>query len=115
MNDTNQKIFELNVNQLLIDLGLDTIEESEKLKIAELVKQTIFAKIESYLLSILSDEEKKSLEGAENYPDLVIEFFDRKKDVNFTDLVMRFSLEVREELLQDVAYMRGMIEGSQNK
>ena len=115
MNDTNQKIFELNVHQLLIDSGLDGIDVYEKLKIAELVKQTIFAKIETHLLSILNDEEKKSLDGAENYPDLVIEFFDRKKDVNFADLVMKYAAEVREELLQDVAYMRGAIEAQQQK
>ena len=116
MNDTNNKLFQINVAALLQDLGLSAIPDQEKVKIAKLVEQNISTKLGLYLESLVeTEEEQKMLADAGDFPEIIIEYFAEKKNVDFPAMAVKFTHEVREELLQDVAYLRGYVEASQQK
>jgi hypothetical protein len=113
---SNNKYFEINVAALLVDLGLDEMPDAEKMKVAELVQGNILGKLLVHLTSIVeTEEERKMLNDAAEFPEIVIEYFAKKKDVNFPALIIQFTHEVREELLQDVAFLQGAISASQAK
>lgn len=107
--------FKINVNALLEDLGLTDLPQEEKQKFADLVKSNVIAKLEFHLDSLIeNEEERKDLNAVADNPDLVIDFFKSVKGVNFQELVAKFLIEVREELLQDVAYIKGTIAATQD-
>jgi hypothetical protein len=111
----NDHFFKINVNALLEDLALTDLPQEEKQKFAELVKSNVLAKLEFHLDSLIENEqERNDLNAVADNPELVIDFFKSVKGVDFQSLVAKFSIEVREELLQDVAYIKGSIAAEHN-
>lgn len=113
MDDAINKYFELNVKSLLVELGLENLPLEEKQKIAEMIEKNIMAKLQMHLMELLTDEESAKLDSAADHPEVLMEYFTTKKDVDFAALILGFSAEVREELLKDVAYMRGVMDGKE--
>jgi hypothetical protein len=108
MLPTDDKFFKVNLKALLEDLNLTDLPEDEMQKFAELVKNNIISKLEFHLDTLLeNDQERNDLNSVSDNPDLVMDFFRNVKGVDFPALVAKFTIEVREELLQDVAYIKG--------
>ncbi len=107
MNDGGQ--IQIDMSMLFAELGLDGLPQEEKDAIAESLHKIMEAKIKLFLMEQLTDEEVKKLDQMNN-PDGVLEFFQNEKGVNFPELVLAVAQESREELLQDVAYIRGRLD-----
>jgi hypothetical protein len=107
MNDEKNKKIEINIDLLLKELGLDSLPETEKSQIAELLHKTIDAKMKLYLMEQVSDDEIGMLNKMSD--DDVLNFFTEQKGINFDQLIITIAQECREEFLQDVAYIRGQI------
>lgn len=111
MSDESKMIFD--IEPLFKELGLDTLPAEERAKIAESLADTMDAKLKAELLSMLSeDTELKSVEGLSDED--FFKYFVEKKGVDLDKLLAAIALESRQELLDDVAYIRGFIAGSDN-
>ncbi len=112
MND-GQKI-EIDMNILFEELGLADLPQEVKDEMSEMLHKTMEMKMKYYLMEQLTDEEVAKLDKMNN-PDGVIQYFIDEKGVNFAELVVAVAQESREELLQDVAYIRGRLDGMTGK
>lgn len=109
MNDT---AFPIDISLLIAQLGLSDLSGEEKSKIADMLQQTIEAKIKLYLFDQLSDEEHAHLNTLGDNDQAVLEYLVNTKGIDMNQVIISFAQESREELMQDVAYIRGMMDSS---
>lgn len=98
----------IDIELLLKDLGLQDLNDEQKKQIEDLLMQNIQLKLEEYIVSIQTDEDAKLLENKSTEEVLI--YFEDNKGVDFNVVMMTLALQCREELLQDVAYIKGMID-----
>lgn len=98
------QIVEINKDALAEELGIENITDEEKADLYDLFEKNIEAKLTLYLESACSQEEleevkKLDLDGLDK--------FLATKEIDLKVLLIRYTLEVKEDLLKDVAFMKG--------
>lgn len=109
MNDDNQPM-EINIEQLLMELGLADADEETKQEIAEMFQSIIDAKLRLYLMDILTQEEAERVDKMDE--DQTIQFFEEEKNIDFDALILTIAEESRQEMIQDAAYIQGQIDAT---
>ena len=101
---------EINIEQLLEELGLKDADEETKKEMAEMFQSIIDAKLKLYLMDSLDEEEAKKVDGLSE--EETIKFFEEEKGIDFDALIMAIDKESREEMIQDAAYIQGQIDAN---
>jgi alkyl hydroperoxide reductase subunit AhpF len=110
---SDQKPVEINIEQLLIELGLADADDATKKEMAEMFQSIIDAKLKLYLMDSLNEEEAKKIDGLSE--DETIKFFEEEKGIDFDALILAIAQESRDEMVQDAAYIQGQIDATFDK
>jgi len=100
-----------NIELLIQELGLNDLDEDQKSKLAELITDLIESRFMMFLDQELTKEELDDLDSIENADDQV-EYIE-SKGINLAQVMLHITQETKEELLQDVAYIRGLMDAQQ--
>jgi hypothetical protein len=108
------QLINVDLEILIKDLGLEGIDQESKMKVWELFKANVDARLEIFLGDLIeSDEEAQKLNLAAENPEIIVEYFTKKKGVDFPLVLAELTLQVREDLMKDVAFIQGMIAGKE--
>ena len=110
MNQDNSRL-ELDISLLLKELGLDNIEVDQKAAMAELVKGIIIAKFKVSLVDSLDEKSLAYLDTVSNNTEETMRFLSEDCNLNVNQLLLAIAQQSREEIMQDVEYARGLIDG----
>lgn len=99
----------INLEQLFIDLGLEGLSAEEKQAYTQQILQLLEDRISTRMAELLTDEDLNQMEAMSEAD--IAEYLD-SKGVNIAEISTAEGLALRESLLQDMAFAKGLISRS---
>jgi hypothetical protein len=112
MNDQDQNLYGIDLQQFFNELHLDHLDPAKQEEYFKTFSKILEGRLFLRFMDLITEEEEKSLEGKSQ--EEVMKYLG-DKGIDIGDIAIEEASKFREELIGNMAYMKGMVDEMQKE